>query len=91
MFSELATTAPSWMVLGVEQSHLWSIVSTCAAWVHHREVCFHSKYGAQFTGPMSMGKLGKSSRAEYTYEAWFRCPWEAKFRRELFGGSTAGK
>jgi len=51
---------------------------------------FHSKDGAQFTGPMSMGILGKSSRAEYTYEGWFRSPLAGKFRRELFGGATSG-
>ena len=39
---------------------------------------FHAKDGAQFTGPMSMGKLGKSSRAEYTYEGWFRSPLAGK-------------
>merc|ERR1712166_862790 len=51
---------------------------------------FHAKDGAQFTGPMSMGILGKSSRAEYTYEGWFRSPLAGKFRRELFGGATSG-
>jgi len=51
---------------------------------------FHAKDGAQFTGPMSMGKLGKTARAEYTYEGWFRSPLAGKFRRELFGGITQG-
>jgi hypothetical protein len=51
---------------------------------------FHSKDGAQFNGAMTMGKLGKSTRDEYTYEAWFRSPLSGHFRRELFGGSTSG-
>jgi hypothetical protein len=51
---------------------------------------FHSKDGAQFNGAMTMGKLGKATRDEYTYEAWFRSPLKGKFRRELFGGSTSG-
>ena len=51
---------------------------------------FHAKDTAQFTGPMSMGILGKSSRAEYTSEDWFRYPWAGKFHRELFGGATSG-
>jgi hypothetical protein len=51
---------------------------------------FHSKDGAQFTGPMSMTKLDKTDRATYTYEAWFRSPLEGKFRREIFGGATSG-
>jgi hypothetical protein len=51
---------------------------------------FHSKDGAQFNGVMTMGKLGKHEREEYTYEAWFRSPLEGKFRRELFGGVTSG-
>jgi hypothetical protein len=51
---------------------------------------FHSKDGAQFNGQMTMGKLGKTDRAEYTYEAWFRSPLEGKFRREIFGGVTSG-
>ena len=51
---------------------------------------FHAKDAAQFTGPMSMGILGKSSRAKYTYEGWFRSPLAGKFRRELFGGATSG-
>jgi len=44
----------------------------------------------QFTGPMSMGMLGKSSRAEYSSEDWFSYPWAGKFHRELFGGATSG-
>jgi len=51
---------------------------------------FHSKDGAQFNGPMSMGILGKSKRSDYTYEAWFKSPLEGKFRREIFGGATSG-
>jgi len=51
---------------------------------------FHSKDGAQFNGQMTMGKLGKTDRAEYTYEAWFRSPLAGKFRREIFGGVTSG-
>jgi len=51
---------------------------------------FHTKDGAQFNGQMTMGKLGKTDRAEYTYEAWFRSPLEGKFRREIFGGVTSG-
>jgi hypothetical protein len=51
---------------------------------------FHTKDGAQFNGLMRMGKLGKSERADYTYEAWFRSPLEGKFNREIFGGATAG-
>jgi len=51
---------------------------------------FHTKDGAQFNGPMTMGKLGKHTREEYTYEAWFRSPLEGKFRREIFGGVTSG-
>ena len=39
---------------------------------------FHNKDGAQFNGPMSMGILGKSSRADYTYEAWFRSPLDIR-------------
>jgi hypothetical protein len=39
---------------------------------------------------MTMGKLGKATRDEYTYEAWFRSPLKGKFRRELFGGATSG-
>ena len=49
-----------------------------------------SKDGAQFNGQMTMGKLGKTDRAEYTYEARFRSPLEGKFRREIFGGVTSG-
>jgi len=51
---------------------------------------FHTKDGAQFNGPMEIGKIGKTERAEYTYEAWFRSPLEGKFRREIFGGVTSG-
>jgi hypothetical protein len=51
---------------------------------------FHSKDGAQFNGQMTMGKLGKTDRTEYTYEAWFRSPLAGKFRREIFGGVTSG-
>jgi len=51
---------------------------------------FHTKDGAQFNGAMTIGMLGKSTRAEYTYEAWFRSPLAGKFRRELFGGATNG-
>jgi hypothetical protein len=51
---------------------------------------FHSKDGAQFNGPMTMGKLGKTKRDAYTYEAWFRSPLLGSFRREIFGGPTAG-
>merc|ERR1719453_1371587 len=51
---------------------------------------FHSKDGAQFNGAMTMGKLGKATRDEYTYEAWFRSPLQGGFRRELFGGHTSG-
>merc|ERR1719498_555585 len=51
---------------------------------------FHSKDGAQFTAPMTMAQLGKSKRAEYTYEAWFKSPLEGKFKREIFGGPESG-
>lgn len=51
---------------------------------------FHTKDGAQFTGPMWMGERKDESLEEYTYEAWFRSPLEGKFRRELFGGHTSG-
>jgi hypothetical protein len=51
---------------------------------------FHSKDGAQFNGPMTMGKVDKKTREEYTYEAWFRSPLEGRFRREIFGGATSG-
>jgi len=51
---------------------------------------FHSKDGAQFNGQMTMGKLGKATRDTYTYEAWFRSPLAGNFRREIFGGPTAG-
>merc|ERR1719503_112584 len=51
---------------------------------------FHSKDGAQFNSPMTISRLGKTSRAEYTYEAWFKSPLEGKFRRELFGGAESG-
>jgi len=51
---------------------------------------FHSKDGAQFNGAMKMGKFGKAVREEYTYEAWFRSPLKGQFRREIFGGATAG-
>jgi hypothetical protein len=49
---------------------------------------FHSKDGAQFNGAMHMKAI--PALEEYTYEAWFRSPLLGNFRRELFGGSTAG-
>jgi len=51
---------------------------------------FHTKDGAQFNGPMTMGKLGKTHRDEYTYEAWFRSPLSGSFRREILGGAMSG-
>lgn len=51
---------------------------------------FHSKDGAQFNAAMSIPQLGKSVRAKYTYEAWFKSPLEGTFRREIFGGATSG-
>jgi hypothetical protein len=51
---------------------------------------FHSKDGAQFNSPMTMAQLGKTHRAEYTYEAWFKSPLEGRFRREIFGGANTG-
>jgi hypothetical protein len=51
---------------------------------------FHSKDGAQFNSPMTMPQLGKTHRAEFTYEAWFKSPLEGKFRREIFGGANSG-
>jgi hypothetical protein len=37
-----------------------------------------------------MPKLGKATRAEYTYEAWIKSPLEGRFRREIFGGAQGG-
>jgi hypothetical protein len=51
---------------------------------------FHSKDGAQFNAAMTVGKLGKTTRDAYTYEAWFRSPLAGSFRREIFGGATSG-
>jgi len=51
---------------------------------------FHSKDGAQFTKSMSIPQLGKTTRAEYTYEAWIKSPLEGKFRRSIFGGAESG-
>lgn len=51
---------------------------------------FHTKDGAQFTGPMEMGHFKDVEREDYTYEAWFRSPLTGKFRREIFGGVTSG-
>ena len=44
---------------------------------------FHSKNGAPFSGQLTMGKLGRTDRAAYTYEAWFRSPLEGKSRQEI--------
>jgi hypothetical protein len=51
---------------------------------------FHTKDGAQFTGEMTMGKLTETTRAQYTYEAWFRSPLMGKLPREIFGGNSGG-
>jgi hypothetical protein len=61
----------------------------CLGCVTERED-FHTKDGAQFIAPMTMGKLGETKRDAYTYEAWFRSPLEGKFRREILGGATGG-
>jgi len=54
------------------------------------ETEFHTKDGAQFNGPMTMGHMGVASRSQFTYEAWFRSPLVGKLRREIFGGASAG-
>jgi hypothetical protein len=54
------------------------------------ETEFHTKDGAQFNGVMTMGRMGVSTRAQYTYEAWFRSPLAGKLRREIFGGASSG-
>jgi len=51
---------------------------------------FHTKDGAQFNGPMTMGKLGKTHHVEYTYEAWFRSPLSESFRHKILGGAMSG-
>lgn len=54
------------------------------------EAEFHTKDGAQFTGAMTMGRMGETQRTEYTYEAWFRSPLLGKLPREIFGGASSG-
>jgi len=54
------------------------------------ETEFHTKDGAQFNGPMTMGHMGVATRSQFTYEAWFRSPLVGKLRREIFGGASSG-
>jgi len=54
------------------------------------ETEFHTKDGAQFNSVMTIGKMGSTTRSEYTYEAWFRSPLVGKLRREIFGGASSG-
>lgn len=54
------------------------------------ETEFHTKDGAQFTGPMSIGHMGQQTFSQFTYEAWFKSPLEGKLRREIFGGPASG-
>merc|ERR1719171_85974 len=54
------------------------------------ETEFHTKDGAQFTGAMTVGKMGVKTRAMYTYEAWFKSPLLGKLPREIFGGASSG-
>jgi hypothetical protein len=51
---------------------------------------FHTKDGAQFNGVMTIGKMAENTRAEYTYEAWFKSPLLGKLPREIFGGASSG-
>jgi hypothetical protein len=54
------------------------------------ETEFHTKDGAQFNSPMTIPKMGVSTRSHFTYEAWFRSPLEGKLRREIVGGTSSG-
>jgi len=54
------------------------------------ETEFHTKDGAQFNGVMNIGRMGVTTRSQYTYEAWFTSPLVGKLRREIFGGASSG-
>jgi len=39
---------------------------------------------------MNIGRMGVTTRSQYTYEAWFTSPLVGKLRREIFGGASSG-